>query len=230
MMKSILLSIGLSVALLAGALPTEKVEKKVENKSDGLYVGLGGGLTLNGVILSHSDYVSDGSNSYDVNGMGDTSGGFIFYSGYQFNKIIAVEASYSDYGSFSDTLKSKNGLISRDFSSDPFGGAVYANAGYTFDSGWRPFGQLGLGVIKANGSNSLKRLDSFDDTFMTMHYGLGVEYAPESLKGFGLRLAVSGDVSMDASVTASDTDGSIDKSAFMMRLYELFYIGVQYKF
>ena len=148
----------------------------------------------------------------------------------EFNKIIAVEASFTGYGNFSDTLKSENGLVEKTFSSDPIGGAVYANAGYTFSNGWRPFGQLGLGYVQSNSSDTLTNLNNFSDDFMTVHYGFGAEYAPASFNGFGLRLAFSGDMNMDADAVATDDGDSIDKSAILMRMYELFYIGAQYKF
>ena len=230
-MNRILKTIGISAVLATSILAADvaNVQKEVA-PSDGFYAGLGGGVSMNMVMLVQGTYVSDGTSSYEVGKLGDVSAGYLVYAGYQFNKIIAVEASFTGYGAFSDTLKSENGLVEKTFSSDPMSGAVYANAGYTFASGWRPFGQLGLGYMQSNGSDSFKNLNNFNDDFMTVHYGLGVDYAPASFNGFGLRLAFSGDMNMDANAVSTDADGNIEESATLMRLYELFYIGAQYKF
>ena len=228
-MNNILKTIALSSVLVTSLMATDTVSTE-KAKGEGFYVGLGGGMSLNMVMLAKGDYVSDGTSNYDVGQLSDISAGYIVYSGYQINKIIAVEASFTGYGDFSDTLKSENGIVEKTFTSNPMSGAVYANAGYTFSSGWRPFGQLGLGYMQSNSSADLKSLDNFSDDFMTMHYGLGVEYAPASFNGLGLRLAFSGDTSMDANAIATDDSGKVDESAFLMRLYEVFYVGAQYKF
>jgi len=214
-----------------GVAAQDSATEMKTGKMDGFYAGLGGGGSFNGVSLTKGDYVEDGTNTYDITNLGDTDIGYLLYAGYQFNQIIGVEASFTDYGSFSDNLKIKNTNIETTFKSSPMGGAVYANAGYTFNNGWRPFGQLGLGYIQSDPSSTLKALNNFSDTdFMTVHYGVGVEYSPAAFKGFGLRLAYSGDMNMDANAVAEDESGNIDKSAMLMRFYGLLYVGAQYKF
>jgi hypothetical protein len=104
---------------------------------------------------------------------------------------------------------------------------VYANAGYTFANGLRPFGQLGLGYLSSDPSLNI---NNFDDSFMTLHYGIGLEYSPKEFNGFGLRVALSGDMNMDANAVAVDDNGNIDDGAFLMRMYEILYVGAQYKF
>ena len=230
-MYKILTMMGLGFILLTSEVTAAERSSEVKiAKSDGFYAGVGGGFSLGGVVLSNSTYISDGTYNYNVGTMSDTSAGYILFGGYQFNKIIAVEASFTDYGSFSDSVSILNTSSRATFTSDPISGAVYANAGYTFESGWRPFGQLGLGYMVSNASTNLSRLDDFSDDFVTMHYGVGVEYAPASFNGFGLRLAFSGDMTMEYNVIAVDSSGNIVEDAFMMRLYELVYFGAQYKF
>ena len=230
-MKKIILSLVAGTMLATTAMAAEVAETvKPASKADGAYVGLGGGVSFNGVMLSKGDYVTDGTDSYDVTTLSDSSFSYIIYGGYQFNKIIAVEASFTDYGSFSDDVKSKNGLVTRTFSSDPLAGAVYANAGYTFANGVRPFGQLGIGYMQTNQSDTLDHVNNFDDSFMTFHYGIGVEYAPVSLKGFGFRAAYTGDMNADYNAVAYDDNGNLDSDAFLMRFYGMLYVGAQYKF
>ena len=227
MKKLLMAATAASLLLATGVAAQETTAETKTGEVDGFYAGLGGGVSFNGVSLSKGDYVEDGTNTYDVTNLSDTSGGYTIYAGYQFNKIIAVEAAFVDYGSFSDTLKIKSTNLEKTYKSSPMGGSVYANAGYTFGNGLRPFGQLGIGYLSTDPSI---KINDFDDSFMTVHYGLGVEYAPASFKGFGLRAAISGDITMDGNVVATDDDGKVDESALLVRMYELLYVGVQYKF
>ena len=220
----------MALSLVSLVLSTTVIAEETATKVDGFYAGLGGGVTFNGAVLTKGDYVSDGTNSYDVSKVGDSSAGYVIYGGYQFNKIIAVEASFTDYGSFSDDIKSKNGLLTRTFKTDPMAGSVYANAGYTFGNGLRPFGELGLGYMTSNQSDNLDRLNNFNDSFMTFHWGAGLEYAPVSFNGFGFRVAYTGDMNADYNAVASDENDHIDKHAMLMRYYGMLYVGAQYKF
>ncbi len=231
-MNRIFMVLTVATVLFSTGVMAEDVSTKVETvKVEGFYAGLGFGGTFNAIALVKGDYVEDGTNTYNISNLGDSDIGYLLYAGYQFNKIIAVEASFTDYGSFSDTLKARNSNIVTTFESAPKGGAIYANAGYTFNNGWRPFGQLGLGYIQSNPSASLQVLNNFSDgDFMTMHYGFGVEYAPVRFRGFGVRVAYSGDMNMDWNAVTEDDNGNIDSSAMLMRFYGLLYIGAQYKF
>lgn len=54
--------------------------------------------------------------------------------------------------------------------------------GYTFDSGWRPFGTIGFGKTKIKSSIRSDNETSF-------HMGVGGEYSPKELKNLSLRVA-----------------------------------------
>jgi hypothetical protein len=143
--------------------------------------------------------------------------GYLFYAGYQFNKIIGVELSYIDYGRFEY----------KRYYQEPKAVAVYANAGYTFLNGQlRPFGNLGLGYLKQNQSD---RYYDFKDKFVTMHIGLGGEYYPKALQGVGFRAAAEADVYVDR-VSVVDDDNNERSTQPLWEEYVLFYAGIQYKF
>lgn len=223
-MKKSFITVGLGTLLLTTSLMAEEV-KSASTKSDGFYLGAGGGVTFNLSMLSVGDYQDDTS-TYRTSSLSDSDAGYIVYGGYQFNKIIAVEAAYTDYGSFSDSAVSKIGGEEVTFKSDPNSVAVYANAGYTFENGLRPFGQIGLGYLTVNGSNSTKNI-GIDDS-VSMRFGLGLEYAPVNFSGFGLRVAYIDELTMDGSYE-SDDNGK-DTSTLMMNVYGMLYVGAQYKF
>lgn len=227
-MKKIVMSMIAGVVLLSSTLYAEEAVKPVQNSTDGFYLGLGGGASYDLSFLSENTYYQDNTVSYDTGTLSDSDAGYIVYGGYQINKIIAVEAAYTDYGSFSDTAKVKNTAIYREFSSDPRSLSVYANAGYTFQNGLRPFGQLGLGYMQRNVSASLENIDISDED-VTVRFGLGLDYAPSTLKGFGFRVAMVEDVVADFNYHGVDADGN-DKSTVWINVNSLFYIGASYKF
>jgi len=142
------------------------------------------------------------------------------YSGYQFNKIIAVEVTYSDYG---DT----EGYVYSFFNNkqtvkqSPTSFAVAANAGYSFSNGLRPFGLLGLSYVSLNSSYAF--LDT--DNPIAIKWGFGLEYAPTQLKGVQLRVAYEA----DSYFAEADTFWSSDTDIDVFTLNS-FYAGVSYKF
>ena len=223
-MKKIVISMIAGVVLLSNSVYAQAVEEPIQNSTDGFYLGLGGGVSFNVSFLSVGNYQDDTA-EYTTGSLSDSDAGYIVYGGYQFNKIIAVETAYTDYGSFSDSADRRVGGVET-FTSDPSSISVYANAGYTFGNGLRPFLQLGVGYLQINGSSSTKDI-GLDDS-LAMHFGLGLEYAPPKLAGFGFRVAYVEDVAMDMSYKSED-DGQ-DTSTVLTNVSGLLYIGAQYKF
>ena len=224
-MNKIVLAYGLGALLFAvnvmaedGAVYPLKVE--------GFYLGVGAGSSVNVSVLSEGHYKDD-TYTYDTDELSDTDTGYILYGGYQINRIIAVEVAYTDYGSFSDTATTESLPSKRvTFKSDPNSFSVYANAGYTFDNGLRPFGQLGLGYLKVNGSSSTDKINIDDGA--SLRFGVGLDYAPKELIGFGFRVAYVNDIVTDFNYKANDNGSETD--AVLTHLNGLLYLGAQYKF
>lgn len=223
-MKKIASFIALITMMLSTTLSADETNTQ---KIDGFYGGLGGGMSWNALVISKGNHPEDGNSTYNFKNASDNSGGYIIYAGYQINKIIAVEGSFTDYGSFEDTVTDQLN-IKRNIKSDPVAGAVYANAGYTFANGLRPFGQLGFAYVNSNGVKDLSKL-GIKDNYTSIHWGTGLEYAPKKLNGFGFRVAIAGDTGMDMNYEAADENGDL-KTTTLMRWTNLTYISAQYKF
>ena len=132
------------------------------------------------------------------------------YGGYQFNRIVAVEAGYTNYG--------KLGYSSEpDFSATPSALSVAANLGYTFDNGIRPFATVGLSHVSMKFSDSST---SDTDSATGFRYGVGVEYSPQMVDGLAMRLAYEVDA-FNVEVSRNNTD-----------VYAVggLYLGASYKF
>ena len=215
----ITLAVGASLVLAA-----ENTSSPVkENTGEGFYLGAGFGASLYNLTLAHSEYqLENDTGTFDAADLKENDTGYLFYAGYQINKIIGVEASYTDYGTFS---KEKFNKV---YSQTPKSMAVYANAGYTFLNGQlRPFGLLGLGYLQKNQSKDYDHLE-VKDNIATLHYGVGVDYYPTSLKGLGFRASFTGDTYAEGSYKA--VDDNITETTSLWQNYGLFYIGAQYKF
>ncbi len=159
--------------------------------------------------------------TFEASELEDSDSGNLLYAGYQFNKIIAVEAAYTEYGNFSKIIFAKQ------YSQTPESLAVYANAGYTFLNGQlRPFGIGGLGYLNRNQSRAYDRL-GFKGEFVTLHLGFGIDYYPTVLRGLGFRLSFSDDMYVESDYTYT---GSTTETDSLWQNYSLFYAGVQYKF
>jgi len=182
------------------------------------YAGIGGGYSMINAHFMDSDYyINDGTTTRTskTKNYKEDSIGMKVYGGYQFNKIIAVEASFTDYG----TLSSDN------YTQKPQSISVYANAGYSFlNNQLRPFGLLGLSYLQTNQSRDL-----LDNDMGAIHAGIGVEYYPTALKGFGIRGAIESDFHVSSQSAVNEDETHYSSQSFYKR-YALFYVGAQYRF
>ncbi|CAK1703770.1 porin family protein [Vibrio crassostreae] len=135
-------------------------------------------------------------------------------AGYQFNRIVALEAQYTNYGD----VVAKNALNQSTYTWSPTAFSISANLGYTFDNGIRPFGIIGLSTIDLD--QSLPLLD--DDSGEGIRYGFGVEYTPKQAKNVSFRLGYEA----DAFVIESDSAFESDKDLVI----DSFYFGATYNF
>lgn len=177
--------------------------------SSGAYVGLGFGNT----VIEDDDFVRQEVTTASFD---DTDVGATLYGGYQFNNIVGVELSFSDYGKF----KAQDG-----FAEEPTSFSVSANVGYSFlDGQLRPFGVMGFGIVNMNYKNLPSYVLSSDDTGGSVHYGVGIQYEPDVLAGLGFRLAYEAD---SFAIEVSDIFGN---DTTYTQTLGMLYAGVQFKF
>jgi opacity protein-like surface antigen len=189
-MKKIILASLLAFGLTSSAIASED--------GSGAYVGLAYGATA----------FDDGDARTVIKD--DTDSGYKIYGGYQFNKIVGVEASYTDYGTFTY-------VSGRTLESSAFG--VAANLGYNFlDGQLRPFGLLGLSALSLDQNNG-PVYD--DDSTISVTYGVGVEYYPKAFKGVGFRALWN--------VEAYSVDDRIGSDSHI-EAFGMFSAAVAYKF
>lgn len=181
-----------------------------EAKEDGYgwYIGLGVGATAyedSGFVKNEQPSVQDEVTK--------NSSGYKVYAGYQINKIIATEISYTGYGTFS----------SSSYAHSAYAGSASANVGYTFLEGMlRPYGLLGLSYVNNNFPHD--EVDIKPNAF-SVHSGIGLDYTPNFTAGFGLRVAFEGDTySYTVKDTATDEKTKYDQSLGIL------YLGIHYKY
>ena len=176
------------------------------NDVSGVYLGGGFGTTN-----------FDDDAGFGLADIDDSDSTFKLIGGYQFNRIVAVEMQYTNYGDvkYSTLLDAKKGTVG--YSSI----TLAANVGYTFDSGWRPFAIAGLGSIDQSYKGEGLGLKA-NDNGTTFHFGAGVEYAPKKLEGLAFRIAYEGDLFVVDSGTPIIDD-------YAMTIGTL-YAGATYKF
>ena len=182
----------------------------------GTYFGLGGGYsTYNADFFVNQYFIEEDVGVSATRGFRDNATGLKIYGGYQFNKIVAVEAAYTEYGKFT----------AANYAQDPSSFSVYANLGYNFLNGQlRPFGLIGLGYLK-----SFQSRDLLEQDFATLHGGVGIEYSPTALNGIGFRASVDWDVRSSYEDAVDDSSNEV-VSAFFYQSYTLWSVAVQYKF
>ena len=186
----------------------------------GAYIGLGYG---------NSDF-ADGGYQNDLNDVLRSAGSSVridddykdsatkVYAGYQFNRIIALEASYTKFATLS-----LNATNQQKMELDPSSLALTANLGYSIgkDSLYRPFVLVGISSV------SIEKTGDIDDESKKkrsgLKLGIGFEYTPKELKGVGFRIAHETDIY----VLEEDID---EKENIYIQSLNLFYFGVSYKF
>ena len=192
--------------------------EKVNSHANGYYVGLGFG----GTGFTDGDFGKEFDN-FKVEPDKDTSFGARVYGGYKFNKIVAVEGSFTYYGNFN--YKYTEGGSGKAAELNPWGLNVAANLGYDFlDDQLRPYGLIGLGYMSYSQSGKQK-LYTTDGSLATV-YGFGVEYTPTVLQGVGFRLQFDSTVSA-VGVTYSDPKKD-DK--YFMQSFNMLSLNAQYRF
>ena len=187
---------------LLGALTAIALSVNVQANQDvsGFYLGAGVGTTD---ANFSNDYIS-----YTPSTDGST---LKLIGGYQFNRIVAIEAQYTSYGKVK--LKPQNSWDADTIS-------LAANLGYTFNNGLRPFATIGLSSLDLNQQISDPNLLLDDGNSTALRFGAGLEYTPAALAGVSFRAGYEGDAFVIEENFNSDTDviiGSI-------------YVAASYKF
>ncbi|PKH06380.1 porin family protein [Moritella sp. Urea-trap-13] len=174
---------------LLGALTAIALSVNVQANQDvsGFYIGAGVGSTE----------ISTDTNGYSFNS--DTDGGTVkFLAGYQFNRIVAIEAQYTKYGDVTPLAYN----FTKGYEWSPTTVSLAANLGYTFENGLRPFATIGLSSLDLD--ESMKALD--DSNATALRFGAGLEYTPPALAGVSFRAGYEGDAfEIDNGLSYSDT-------------------------
>lgn len=214
-MKKIILLVAATLMVTA-SLSAKPVE--------GAYIGLGFGSST----FNDGGYEDDGSSylarigSTTHSATNYNSSGYKLYAGYQFNDIIAVEASYTDYGQYSIDFTDGS-----DMAINPKSLSLSANIGYNFGEKkeFRPFAIIGLSSLNIDETSNSDSNYYEDSSTTAIKFGLGFEYSPHSLNGFGFRIAYESDFFVyDSTNTESEFKDIYTQSA------NLVYLGAQYKF
>ncbi|MCP4321307.1 MAG: porin family protein [Psychromonas sp.] len=175
--------------------------------------GIGGSAFTDGVYHENDDDFVDPK--FDLESKGHA---LKIYTGINFNKIVGIELSYTDYGK----LKAKSGSAHQGELS-PSALAVVANVGYTFDSGFRAFALTGISSL------DLQQSDNWfeDDRTAAFRYGIGAEYHSNLLDGISFRLAYEADVY--STELSGEYQSSNSDSTYLSQVGAL-YLGVGYDF
>jgi opacity protein-like surface antigen len=168
-----------SISVL-GALTALALTASVQANQDvsGFYIGGGAGTTE-----ASWDHDSD----YKSQSLSSDGSTLKLIGGYQFNRIVAIEAQYTKYGEI------KPGTIiatGKAYTWDSKSFSVSANLGYTFENGLRPFGIIGLSSLELGQNIKI----GLDDSGTAVHFGAGLEYTPAALSGLSFRGGYEADI------------------------------------
>ncbi len=182
-----------------GALTAIVLTANVQASEDvsGFYLGAGAGNT--------DARAEQSSNSVSIPTDGKT---LKLIGGYQFNRIVAIEAQYTSYGDLTDgtsTAKLSPKAIS-----------LAANLGYTFENGLRPFGIIGLSSLDLDANVTTNE----DESYVALRFGAGLEYTPAALSGVSFRAGYEADSFTIENSSSSDVNSLISSV----------YVAASYKF
>lgn len=168
------------------------------------YAGVGAGTTT---LNDFDDLLGD-----DVLEGEEDGNTFKFIAGYQFNRVVAIEAQYTRYSDINfaaPLLGTGNKTV---YSWSPESLSIAANVGYTFRNGLRVFGITGLSSVDIN--QSVKVFNK--DKFVGFHYGAGVEYTPPRLNVLSFRVGYEADLFfMENEVTYHYSNTTISEDHFL---------------
>ncbi|MFV8461064.1 porin family protein [Vibrio campbellii] len=197
---------------------------------------LDSGFYLGGAIGS-SDIDDDGlvskSNSAKTATFEAKDHTYRVIAGYKFNRIVSIEAQYTDYGEIEAHNPYMNFAREYNFSWKPKVTSIGANLGYTFANGLRPFGIIGLSNVDLNLKTrkpSLSELKADADTGGRV--GLGLEFTPPKAPAFSMRLGYEADV-FDAEIHERRFKGwsvETNKTYKKTVILDSFYLGAMYTF
>ncbi|MFA0154313.1 outer membrane protein, partial [Vibrio sp. 10N.261.46.C10] len=143
-------------------------------------------------------------------------------AGYKFDRIIAIEAQYTDFGDVVAKVPGSND----GFAWTPQIFSVTANLGYTFNNGVRPFGTIGLSSVDLDmklADGSRPSGSDFDDTGTGVRYGVGVEYTSPTMPSLSFRLAYEADAfDIEDYEYGHKTENTV--------VLDSFYLGATYNF
>ena len=222
LLSSALLASNLSAAETATTTPSEvkvTTSAKTNAINTGWYIGLGLGASA----YSDGDMGKDfATEKFVVDD--NTATGVKLYAGYKFNSIVAVEATFIQYGTYS--FKNEKGSDTITTEIKPRTLNVVANLGYDFlNDQLRPFALVGLGVVNFNQSGNLDVYSK--DNGAALVVGVGLEYTPTIFHGIGFRATLENTTTY--TILDFSDDPSKDDKAYANPL-GLFTLGVNYKF
>lgn len=177
------------------------------NKYQGFYVGGGVGTTD-----FHDDLMSEASKRTDIGISSKSDTAYKLITGYQFNRIVSIEAQYTSYGDTKYSAIKNDQKANMTVKQQSY--SIAANVGYTFDNGLRPFVTAGLGQISV-------KSPMINDDGGLVRLGAGLEYQIKQVPGLGMRVAYEADFyTLEDKYNNKDYDQSVGS----------WYVGTTYKF